>query len=333
MADADPVGSEERPRLGGVAPFDAFGDVVLAALATVAAHGGYHTRMTATPNGHHQPEQSDVALARRVLAMVMDQSHECVQMLRTLLAASQSGDGATQAEVVWQLRDYGLEPEEIVLSTSTDALDRRAVAARRAGTGGGRSLLLWAHPDRPSFDGGAGWSVDPFAGEVRNGRIYGWGIADDLSGVAALLLLPRMLRILRAELAGDVVLASLPGSDDAGGVSALLGTDFAADAGMRLRPPKSGSGLDEIEAISPDAPLFRTVASAITSITDEPPHYTANEIHLPVVDARLQAVGIGPRAGNLSRAGERNEWMELDDYLRMIAVCTVTAIRWCGTSA
>ena len=287
--------------------------------------------MTATPNGHHQPDQADAALARRALAIVIDQSHECVQMLRLLLGASRAGEDATQDEVAWQLRDYGLDPKELRFTTSTGAHTRRAIAARRAGSGGGRSLLLWAHPDKASFDGGADWSVDPFAGEVHDGRIFGWAVADDLSGVAALLLLPRMLRILRVELTGDVVLASLPGTGDAAGLEAMLGTDFVADAGVRLRPPRSGYGLGEIEASSPDAPLYRTVANAITSITDKSPRHTPREIPLPVVDAQLTAVGIGPRAGNLTQAGERNEWLELDDYLRMIAVCTITAIQWCGT--
>ena len=61
------------------------------------------------------------------------------------------------------------------------------------GSGGGRSLLLFGHPDAedpaacPPGAEPAAWKVssNPFRPTTRGGRMYGWGIADDLVGVAA----------------------------------------------------------------------------------------------------------------------------------------------------
>ena len=90
------------------------------------------------------------------------------------------------------LREAGLsiEPAERVClvgrngaGTWPDSLS--SIIARCKGAGNGRSLILFAHPDGEPVTGTDRWRHDPFAGEVEDGRLYGWGVADDLSGVAA----------------------------------------------------------------------------------------------------------------------------------------------------
>lgn len=51
---------------------------------------------------------------------------------------------------------------------------------------------------------GAGWTVDPFGGEVRDGRIYGRGVADMKAGLAAAVYAVEALRRAGVELAGTV---------------------------------------------------------------------------------------------------------------------------------
>jgi len=61
----------------------------------------------------------------------------------------------------------------------------------------------------------AGWSVDPFSGEMRDGKIYGRGASDMKAGLAAAILTGLLLREARADLAGELVLA-LVGDEETG---------------------------------------------------------------------------------------------------------------------
>lgn len=291
--------------------------------------------MTATPNGQYKPDRSDAALARRAVAVVRDQSHECLEVLRVLLSAARDGAPAVQTEVAWQMRDYGLDPVEL------GGHSPATLAARRSGRGGGRSLLLWAHPDGPPFRSADGWSMPPFTGEVRDGLIYGWTVADDLSGVAALLVMPRILRILNADLAGDLVLVSAPTWEPKHGLRAALEAGFTADAGLCLRPPTTGAGLTEITALmqgeteaTPESAFYGTLAGAMLDVTGtapgfDPPGPLTDAIDTSFLTDPLLLLGIGPRAGEMVRARGVDEWLDIEEYLHLIAVVALTAVRWC----
>ena len=61
---------------------------------------------------------------------------------------------------------------------------RHCVVARIGTAGAGRSLLFFGHPDSEPLSRLAEWKHDPFKGEIGDRRLYGWGVADDLAGVA-----------------------------------------------------------------------------------------------------------------------------------------------------
>lgn len=82
---------------------------------------------------------------------------------------------------------------------------RISVTGRLAGSGSGRSLMLYAHMDTVAVDG----MRDPFSAEIRGGRMYGRGAYDMKCGLAACLAAVKGLRDGRQPLAGDVVVCAV----------------------------------------------------------------------------------------------------------------------------
>jgi succinyl-diaminopimelate desuccinylase len=74
----------------------------------------------------------------------------------------------------------------------TRAHPRVNVVGTRQGSGAGPVVHLNGHFD--VVPAGAGWTVDPFGGEVREGRIWGRGACDMKAGLAAALYAAEALR-------------------------------------------------------------------------------------------------------------------------------------------
>jgi len=132
-----------------------------------------------------------------------------IAFLQALIRAQRGGETAVQKLVAAEAAALGCAVEtvryrpgdvpmvgEFASARAIDAGERESVVARLKGQGGGRSLIFFAHPDGEPVAGVERWKRDPFAGVVDAGRIHGWGAADDLCGVAA------MVEGLRAALAG-----------------------------------------------------------------------------------------------------------------------------------
>jgi len=80
------------------------------------------------------------------------------------------------------------------------------VLARLRGTEGRPVLILNAHTD--TVPAGEGWTVDPFAGVVKEGKIYGRGAYDCRARIALYAMAMKALKDANISLAGDVVLAA-----------------------------------------------------------------------------------------------------------------------------
>jgi acetylornithine deacetylase/succinyl-diaminopimelate desuccinylase family protein len=83
--------------------------------------------------------------------------------------------------------------------------DRISIIARVPGTGGGRSLMLYAHHDTVGVEG----MPEPFSAAIRNGRMFGRGAYDMKGGLAACLAAVRALSEAGIRLAGDLVVAAV----------------------------------------------------------------------------------------------------------------------------
>lgn len=116
-----------------------------------------------------------------------------------------------------------------------DFRGRPNLVATLPGRGRGRSLMLLGHADVVSA--GEGWTVDPFAAERKNGRIYGRGAADMKGGMTAAIAALEILAAAGVELHGDVILASVV-DEEAGGMGtlALVDRGYRADGAIIPEP-------------------------------------------------------------------------------------------------
>jgi succinyl-diaminopimelate desuccinylase len=80
------------------------------------------------------------------------------------------------------------------------------VVAISRGRRPGRRLIFNGHLDTFPAGDRAAWSVDPFAGVVRDGRLYGRGAADMKAGLAASLLTFTLMHERRDQWDGELVL-------------------------------------------------------------------------------------------------------------------------------
>ena len=114
---------------------------------------------------------------------------------------------------------------------------RPNVVGTKRGAGGGRSLIFSGHADTVPV-GEDAWSVDPFSGEVRDGKQYGLGILDMKGGMAAAMTALRALDELGVRLAGDVLVETVV-DEEFGGANGTLACrlrGYGADAAIVPEP-------------------------------------------------------------------------------------------------
>ena len=143
--------------------------------------------------------------------------------------------------------------EESIETTMFEPKEKRAVLiGRLRGNGAKRPVILLAHMDVVGVER-EGWSVDPFAGEIKDGYLYGRGAVDDKGMLAAnlvtMLLLKRAISKGAASLSRDVIFLATS-DEEAGGEwgmgwlakhhPELLDAEFALNEGGRTRVIEGG---------------------------------------------------------------------------------------------
>lgn len=104
-------------------------------------------------------------------------------------------------------------------------------------------LVLLAHLDTVPV--GAGWTRDPFGGEIADGRIYGRGTCDMKAGLAVAINVLETLRNNPLSNAGDVVLVATVDEEAPGmlGAHALVDSGFLRPTDQVLAPEPTGMRL------------------------------------------------------------------------------------------
>ena len=143
------------------------------------------------------------------------------------------------------------------------------IVIARLGRPGGRRIVLVGHTDVVPPGDPATWTVDPWAGEVRDGQLYGRGACDMKGGVAAILGRLRALGDAGAVdgLTGEVVVAFVPSEEDGGqGMLAAIRAGVTGDMAVitgaveprRRRRPRRR---DHLPAVGPGSGGARLAAA------------------------------------------------------------------------
>lgn len=214
---------------------------------------------------------------------VADRRESIVDFLRTLIAQGRHGEAAiqrtiadTSAHLGCQVELVEYDPQAVPMieefaaeQAMTPGL-RQCVVARIGQRDAGRSLLFFGHPDNEPLSHLDEWTHDPFKGEISQQRLYGWGVADDLAGVAIYTQAVAVLKACGLRPRGEVILVSTPSKRHARGVSALLHRGLTADAAIYLHPAESGVGMKEIKAFASGQLEFRIRVEGLAPPTSEP---------------------------------------------------------------
>lgn len=108
---------------------------------------------------------------------------DAIELTRKLVAIESMNPGGDEHDCALflgeLLADHGFE-----VSYHEFAPRRTSVVAQRGASPPHRSLCFAGHIDTVPL-GTRAWSVDPFAGEVHDGKLYGRGVTDMKSGIAS----------------------------------------------------------------------------------------------------------------------------------------------------
>jgi acetylornithine deacetylase len=227
--------------------------------------------------------QTSQILNDRIAEAVAQQRESIIGFLRELIAQTQHGEAAVQNVIAVASANMGCKVERVKYDPQTVPMIqefaskqaitqglRECIVAKIGTHGAGRSLLFFGHPDSEPLSRLDEWIHDPFKGEISQQRIYGWGVADDLAGVAIYTQAVAVLKACGLKPKGEVTLVSTPSKRHARGVSALLHQGLTADAAIYLHPAESGMGMREIKAFASGQLEFRIRVQGAAPPTTEP---------------------------------------------------------------
>jgi len=101
------------------------------------------------------------------------------------------------------------------------------------------TLLFNGHMD--VVPAGNGWTIDPFSGEIHNGKIYGRGAADMKGGLVSMIAAAEALVETNVSLNGRLVLAAVSDEEDISrGTMKMIDQGFTADMAVVGEPTNLG---------------------------------------------------------------------------------------------
>ncbi|MGE5482522.1 MAG: ArgE/DapE family deacylase [Bacteroidota bacterium] len=199
-------------------------------------------------------EQKAAASAAQAAEALADEVVElAVELIRrpSEIRPPSGNEGEAQRFLASRLQELGYDQIDVFLPTDVvgieqhpgwwpgqDFSDRPNVVAVRRGEGGGRSLILNGHMDVVPAGNPERWTYPPFAGVVRDGRLYGRGACDMKGGLAVAVMAAEAVSRAGIKLAGDLILESVV-SEETGvydGTLACCARGYQADGAVVVEP-------------------------------------------------------------------------------------------------
>ena len=134
---------------------------------------------------------------------------------------------------VWEPDLNELKRHPGYVPVERDYKNRPNVVGRYKGNGSGRSLLFNGHVDVIPAGSEDAWQTNPWAGTVRDGKIFGRGASDMKAGLAAYTMAMHVIIKSGIKLKGDVILEYTVDEELSGnGTLAAIMRGYTADAGI-----------------------------------------------------------------------------------------------------
>ncbi|MBX3476074.1 MAG: acetylornithine deacetylase/succinyl-diaminopimelate desuccinylase family protein [Brevundimonas sp.] len=173
-----------------------------------------------------------------VMTMIDGRADDVAQLTRDLIrfpTVNPPGDAYRPcAEYIGdRLRRRGFEVEYIRAVGSpgdSDAYPRINIVARREGSRPGPCVHFNSHID--VVEAGEGWTVDPFEGVIRDGRVYGRGACDMKGGLASSIIAVEALIDSGVDLPGALEVSGTA-DEESGGYG---GVAYLAERGWFSKP-------------------------------------------------------------------------------------------------
>jgi len=148
---------------------------------------------------------------------------EAVRTLQGLVRIDTSNPPGNETKVAEYLKSIltkeGIASEIVALEPS-----RGSLIARIKGNGRKRPILLMAHTDVVGVERDK-WTVEPFAGIIKEGYVYGRGARDDKDDVAAMLQVLLLIHRQKLPLDRDIIFLAEAGEEG----TTRFGIDFVVE--------------------------------------------------------------------------------------------------------
>jgi acetylornithine deacetylase/succinyl-diaminopimelate desuccinylase-like protein len=138
-------------------------------------------------------------------------SNEASEILVSLIKINTSNPPGNETQAAQYIKSL-LDKEGIPSEIFESAPGRGNIVARLKGSGKARPLMLMAHLDVVGVERDK-WTLDPFAGTIKDGYIYGRGASDDKGMLAANLAAFLQLHREKVPLDRDIILLAEAGEE------------------------------------------------------------------------------------------------------------------------